>query len=135
MNNGSGDAKGQNIVGARELSGVTLTPDDRFGKCPRGGERVRSPPSSPAPGPRPPPSVYPPEVINVANSRQLLSSSSAVSDRNRAVTFSCYTCTIIIVSRNHACRGYSLWMYRARLYKRVDRASSSIGRIIHELIR
>lgn len=111
MNNGSGDAKEQNIAERPGIIGCCINADDdRFGKCPRNAS-VLPPPSLPPPSP-----LSSLEVINVANSRQLLSSSSAVSDRNRAVTFSCYTCTIIIVSRNHACR--IVYGYIARLCKR-----------------
>jgi len=120
MNNGSGDAKEQNIVGARELSGVTLTPTTTgSASVHQAVERVRV---LPLPFRLSLPSPFSPEVINVANSRQLLSSSSAVSDRNRAVTFSCYTCTIIIVSRNHACRIVYGYISRGYINVHVDRA-------------
>lgn len=94
MNNGSDDAKEQNNAGALGIyRGVTLTGAEQPGKCPR-IEQTR-------------PFSLPPAWRGLLTSLILgnYCHHRQPSDRNRAVTFSCYTCTIIIVSRNHTIAG------------------------------
>lgn len=115
MNNGFDDAKEQNDAGALGIyRRVTLTDAEQPGKCPR-IEQTR---------PFSLPSAWRGLLTslilgNYCHHRQ-------PSDRNRAVTFSCYTCTIIIVSRNqHDCR--IVYGYACILHKYIHRLNFSIG--------